>query len=92
MKILKFLSDRFHNEDTDFTDFSVIEEHFNDSSELELTSALALLSEKRYISIFDCDNRPYYVNILPLGVKAVEEDTFFKKAYSVVKEVHNFFR
>ena len=86
-KILKFLVLTYKSTSNTCIDFDIVKNQFPHENEDFLIQAVALLKNDGFVHIFEADNTIYDITILPEAIRNVEEDTFIKKGYSIIKEI-----
>lgn len=86
-KILRHIVKEYKATQNTSFDFSVIKNKFSNHSDEELCNALRMLNTDGFVKIFWADNIAYTTTLLPDGIRNCEEDTWYAKGYSLVKEI-----
>ena len=71
--------------------FSTFKSLYPELDDSFISDALYLLKDDGFVSIFSADNVAYTTTLLPSAIRDVEEDTFIKKGYTVLKEIRSWF-
>ncbi len=88
-QILKFIVSSYKETLDDYMDFDLIKAQFPNEQEPYLIKATALLANDGFLSVYDADNTIMYVVLLPEAIRNVEENTFLKKGYTILKEIRS---
>lgn len=71
--------------------FSTFKALYPDLDDAFISDALYLLEHDGFVSVFPADNVAYTTTLHPSAIRDVEEDTFVKKGYTVLKEIRSWF-
>ncbi len=88
-QILKFVVSSYKESLNDYIDFDLIKEYFSEHNENYLVKATSLLEQDGFVSTFEADNTILHIILLPESIRNVEENTFIKKGYTILKEIRN---
>ena len=69
--------------------FSTFKDLYPDLDDSFISDALYLLENDGFVSVFSADDVAYSTTLLPSAIRDVEEDTFIKKGYHVLKEIRS---
>lgn len=91
-KLLKFMVSQYKKTGKDIFSFADFKSQFSNYSDDFLSNALYALEHKGYVSVSPGDDVAYSTTLLCDGITAVEENTWFTKALSLLKAVKTLLR
>ena len=88
-QLLKFMVVEYKSTGEDSFSFDLLRNNFQNVNSDFINKALYLLQKDGFVSIFDADNCAYMTALNFEGISNAETDTWYKKGYTIIKEIRS---
>ena len=90
-ELLKYMVKSYFDNHIKTCSFSTCKSLYPKIDDSFISDALYLLKNDGFVSIFPADDVAYITSLKLDAIRNSEEDTFLKKGYTVLKELHSWF-